>query len=112
MSGESGLSLVKWVQSVGKEEWAWEVFDFEMLGDKEMEEEMMGLMQLALLCVATLPKDRPKMSMVHRMIEDIRTKGARNGGTICIWNDFSSDSSPAQSEKTLQIGKSSIVLIS
>ncbi|XP_022730954.1 probable leucine-rich repeat receptor-like protein kinase At1g68400 [Durio zibethinus] len=101
VSGESGVSLVKWVQSVGKEEWAWEVFDFEMLGDKEMEEEMMGLMQVALLCVATLPKDRPKMSMVHRMIEDIRTKGARNGGTICILNDFSSDSSPTLSERTL-----------
>ncbi|XWS17634.1 hypothetical protein CRYUN_Cryun33cG0084200 [Craigia yunnanensis] len=101
VSGESGMSLVKWVQSVGKEEWAWEVFDFEMLGDKEMEEEMVGLMQLALLCVATLPKDRPKMNMVHKMIEDIRTKGARNGGTICILNDFSSDSSPAHSERTL-----------
>ncbi|XWS26414.1 hypothetical protein CRYUN_Cryun26dG0030400 [Craigia yunnanensis] len=101
VSGESGMNLVKWVQSVGKEEWAWEVFDFEMLGEKEMEEEMVGLMQVALLCVATLPKDRPKMSMVHRMIEDIRTKGARKGGTICILNDFSSDSSPVQSERTL-----------
>ncbi|XVF35333.1 hypothetical protein REPUB_Repub18cG0136500 [Reevesia pubescens] len=101
VSGESGMSLVKWVQSVGKEEWAWEVFDFEMLGDKEMEEEMVGLMQVALLCVATLPKDRPKMSMVHRMIEDIRTKDARNGGTICILNVFSSDSSPTLSDRTL-----------
>ncbi|KAK6236737.1 Protein kinase domain - like 10 [Theobroma cacao] len=101
VSGESGMSLVKWVQSVGKEEWAWEVFDFEMLGDKAMEEEMVGLMQVALLCVAALPKDRPKMSMVHRMIEDIGSKGATNGGTISILNDFSSDSSPALSERTL-----------
>ncbi|XVE53896.1 hypothetical protein DITRI_Ditri03aG0038800 [Diplodiscus trichospermus] len=101
VSGESGMSLVKWVKSVGKEEWAWEVFDFEMLGDKEMEEEMVGLMQVALLCVATLPKDRPKMSMAARMIEDIRSKGATNGRSICILNDFSSDSSPAQSERTL-----------
>ncbi|OMO66940.1 hypothetical protein CCACVL1_20904, partial [Corchorus capsularis] len=75
VSGESGIvSLVKWVQSVAKEDWGWEVFDFEMLGDKVMEEEMVGLMQVALLCVATLPKDRPKMSMVNRMIEDIGTK--------------------------------------
>lgn len=103
-SGGSGMSLVKWVQSVEKEEWAWEVFDYEMLGDKEMEEEMMGLMQVALLCVATLPKDRPKMGMVQQMIEDIRTKCARNGvggGTICILNDLSSDSSPALSDRTL-----------
>ncbi|XP_022750088.1 probable leucine-rich repeat receptor-like protein kinase At1g68400 [Durio zibethinus] len=101
VSGESGMSLVKWIQSVGKAEWAWEVFDFEMLGDREMEEEMVDLMQVALFCVASLPKDRPKMSMVHRMIEDVRTKGARNGGTICILNDFSSDSSPALSERTI-----------
>ncbi|XVF89090.1 hypothetical protein PTKIN_Ptkin19aG0102700 [Pterospermum kingtungense] len=104
VSGESGMSLVKWVQSVDKEEWAWELFDFEMLGDKEMEEEMVELMQVALLCVATLPKDRPKMSMVEKMIEDIGTKGARNGGeTGSILNDLSSDSSPALSDRTLTL---------
>ncbi|KAH1056807.1 hypothetical protein J1N35_034872 [Gossypium stocksii] len=102
-SGESGMSLVRWVQSVGKEEWGWEVFDFEMLGDKVMEGEMVGLMQVALLCVATLPKDRPKMSVVHGMIEDIRGQGRRNGGNrmVSILNDFSSDSSPSHSERNL-----------
>ncbi|OMO86563.1 hypothetical protein COLO4_21065 [Corchorus olitorius] len=107
VSGESGIvSLVKWVQSVAKEDWGWEVFDFEMLGDKVMEEEMVGLMQVALLCVATLPKDRPKMSMVNRMIEDIGTKGAKNGGSrISVLNDFSLDSSPALSDRNLSFNR-------
>lgn len=68
-------SMAKWVQSVGREEWTWEVLDFELLRYRDMEEEMMGLLQVALLCLATLPKQRPTMGMVHRMIEDIRTKG-------------------------------------
>ncbi|KAE8689093.1 hypothetical protein F3Y22_tig00110944pilonHSYRG00137 [Hibiscus syriacus] len=53
-----------------RKEWGWEVFDFEMLGDKVMENEMAGLMQVALLCVAALPKDRPKMSVVHGMMRN------------------------------------------
>ncbi|KAK8602463.1 hypothetical protein V6N13_057908 [Hibiscus sabdariffa] len=102
---DGGMSLVKWVQSVGKEEWAWEVFDFEMLGDKVMENEMVGLMQVALLCVATLARDRAKMSVVHGMIEDIRGKSGRSGGNgmVSILDDFSSDSSPSQSDRTLGV---------
>lgn len=68
-------SMVKWVQSIGREEWTWELLDFELLRYRDMEEEMMGLLQVALLCLAELPKQRPRMGMVHRMIEDIRTKG-------------------------------------
>lgn len=101
-NGEGETSLVKWVQRVAREEWTWEVFDFELLRYKEMEEEMVGLMQVALLCLAPFPRDRPKMSMVHMMIEDIRTKGGRQlGDRSSIMNDLSSDSSPSLSESTL-----------
>ena len=84
-TGEGETSLVKWVQRVAREEWTWEVFDFELLRYKEMEEEMVGLMQVALLCLAPFPRDRPKMNMVHMMIEDIRTKGRRQiGDRSCL----------------------------
>ncbi|KAF2287026.1 hypothetical protein GH714_037060 [Hevea brasiliensis] len=106
-SGEGETSLVRWVQRVRREEWTWEVFDFELYSCKEMEEEMVALMQVALLCLAPLPRDRPKMSMVLRMIEDIRTKGAREGGTPnSILNDLSSESSPPLSENTNNISSS------
>ncbi|KAJ9183583.1 hypothetical protein P3X46_007416 [Hevea brasiliensis] len=106
-SGEGETSLVRWVQRVRREEWTWEVFDFELYSCKEMEEEMVALMQVALLCLAPLPRDRPKMSMVLRMIEDIRTKGAREGGTPnSILNDLSSESSPSLSENTNNISSS------
>lgn len=98
--GDGELGIVKWVQMMGQDESAWEVFDFELIMDKEMEEEMRALLQVALLCLAPLPKDRPNMSIVHRMIEDIRTKGSIDGCANSIMNNISSDSSPSQSENT------------
>lgn len=98
--GDGELGIVKWVQMMGQDESAWEVFDFELIMDKEMEEEMRALLQVALLCLAPLPKDRPSMSIVHRMIEDIRTKGSIDGCANSIMNNISSDSSPSQSENT------------
>ena len=59
---------------------------------------MMAVLQLALLCVAQVPKDRPKMSMVHRTIEDIRMRGGREVGAKSIFNDLSFDSSPSPSK--------------
>ncbi|KAF5748323.1 putative Leucine-rich repeat transmembrane protein kinase family protein [Tripterygium wilfordii] len=98
-SGEGQESLVKWVQSLGREEWTWEVFDYELMRYKENKQEMVALMEVGLLCLTSLGKDRPKMSMVHSMIEGIRTKGAI-GGVNCVVNNLSSDSSPALSEGT------------
>lgn len=102
MAAEEGeVNLVKWVvQRVAPdlEECARQVFDFELLAYKEMEVEMIAVLQLALLCVAQLPKDRPKMSVVHRMIEDIRVRGGREVGAKSIFNDISFDSSPSPSE--------------
>ncbi|KAK9102567.1 hypothetical protein Sjap_019821 [Stephania japonica] len=48
-NGEGGTSIIKWVQSVGRGELASEVFDFELLSYKEMEEEMVALLQVAFL---------------------------------------------------------------
>ncbi|KAL6215307.1 hypothetical protein ACLB2K_014738 [Fragaria x ananassa] len=100
MAGEEGeMSLVEWVNlAVKKECGTWEVFDFELSSDKEMEEEMWALFQVGLLCVAAQPKDRPTMNMVRNMIEDIRKKGVREDGTVSILDDISfGTSSPSQS---------------
>ncbi|XP_030490679.2 probable leucine-rich repeat receptor-like protein kinase At1g68400 [Cannabis sativa] len=52
-----------------------EVLDYELFVFKDvMEEEIIGLMEIARLCLAPLPKDRPDMNVVYRMIEDIRKK--------------------------------------
>lgn len=80
--GEGETSLAKWVEMRQEEEWTWEVFDFELWRYKEMEQEMKALLQIALLCLAPLPRDRPKMSMMHKMIEDIRMKGGQKDGVV------------------------------
>ena len=41
---------------------------------------MKSLLQIALLCFAPVPRDRPKMSIVHKMIEDIRIRIIKDGG--------------------------------
>ncbi|XP_050365054.1 probable leucine-rich repeat receptor-like protein kinase At1g68400 [Argentina anserina] len=97
MAGEEGeMSLVEWVNTAVKKECGtWEVFDFELLSDKEMEEEMWALLQVGLLCLGAQPKDRPTMNMVINMMEDIRKKGVRADGTRSILDDISYDTSSA-----------------
>ncbi|XP_074359896.1 putative inactive receptor kinase At2g26730 [Apium graveolens] len=69
-TGEEGIDLPRWVQSVGKENWAAEVFDTELLRYEDVEEEMGQLLQIAMTCVATVPNQRPAMLDVVRLIED------------------------------------------
>ncbi|KAH7434888.1 hypothetical protein KP509_06G039600 [Ceratopteris richardii] len=63
--------LPKWVQSVVQEEWTSEVFDLELLRYKDVEEEMVTMLQIAMACVSRAPEQRPRMSQVVKMIEDI-----------------------------------------
>lgn len=69
--GEEGIDLPKWVQSVVQEEWTAEVFDLELLRYKNVEEEMVAMLQIAMSCVSQFPENRPKMNQVVKMIEDI-----------------------------------------
>lgn len=72
-SGYGGaVDLPRWVQSVVREEWTAEVFDLELMRYKDIEEEMVGLLQIAMTCTTPSPDQRPKMSYVVKMIEDIR----------------------------------------
>lgn len=106
MAGEGeGADLTKWVRDIVREEPMSEVFDLELLSYREMEGEMVALLQVALLCLASMPRERPKMSVVYKMIEDIRARGCGGGGGGGVSHspslrDLSSNSSPCLSEDT------------
>ncbi|MCO5600663.1 hypothetical protein L7F22_054778 [Adiantum nelumboides] len=71
-SSEEGVDLPRWVQSVVREEWTAEVFDAELLRYGNIEEEMVQILQIAMACVAVSPDQRPTISQVVKMIEDVR----------------------------------------
>lgn len=72
---EEGFDLPRWVQSIVREEWTSEVFDYELLRDPNVEEEMVQLLQLAIDCAAQYPDKRPSMSKVTKFIEELSRSG-------------------------------------
>ncbi|XP_010251542.1 PREDICTED: probable inactive receptor kinase At4g23740 [Nelumbo nucifera] len=70
--GDEVVHLVRWVHSVVREEWTAEVFDVELMRYPNIEEEMVGMLQIAMACVVRMPEQRPKMPDVVKMLEDIR----------------------------------------
>ncbi|CAA6663708.1 unnamed protein product [Spirodela intermedia] len=62
----------RWVRSVVREEWTAEVFDAELMRYKNIEEDMVAMLQVAMACVGPRPEERPRMCEVVKMIEDIR----------------------------------------
>ncbi|XP_057983841.1 leucine-rich repeat receptor-like protein kinase PXC1 [Malania oleifera] len=71
---EEGLDLPKWVRSVVRDEWTAEVFDQELLRYKNIEEELVAMLQVGLACAAAQPEKRPSMVDVVKMIEEIRVE--------------------------------------
>lgn len=90
------VDLPRWVQSVVREEWTAEVFDLELMRYKDIEEEMVGLLQIAMSCTAASPDQRPKMSHVVKMIDEIRGVEVSPGHDTV---DYLSES-PSMSEDT------------
>ncbi|KAG4991269.1 hypothetical protein JHK87_024726 [Glycine soja] len=67
----TAVELPRWVRSVVREEWTAEVFDLELMRYKDIEEEMVALLQIAMACTATVPDQRPRMSHVSKIIEEL-----------------------------------------
>ncbi|EPS73049.1 hypothetical protein M569_01705, partial [Genlisea aurea] len=74
LTGKSPVDadLPRWVQSVVREEWTAEVFDLELMRYKDFEEEMVGLLQIAMVCTQISPDRRPKMSGVVKMMQELK----------------------------------------
>ncbi|XVF53461.1 hypothetical protein PTKIN_Ptkin05aG0101100 [Pterospermum kingtungense] len=70
--GEEIVHLVRWVHSVVREEWTAEVFDIELLRFPNIEEEMVEMLQIGMSCVVRIPEQRPKMSDLVKIVEEIR----------------------------------------
>ncbi|XP_047332464.1 probable inactive receptor kinase At1g48480 [Impatiens glandulifera] len=74
LMNEEGVDLPRWVQSVVREEWTNEVFDFELLRFQNVEEEMVQLLQMGIDCADQYPDRRPTMADVRRRIEAMSRK--------------------------------------
>lgn len=66
------VDLPRWVQSVVREEWTAEVFDLELMRYKDIEEEMVGLLQIGMACAQASPDQRPHLNQVVKMIDELR----------------------------------------
>ncbi|XBI28250.1 hypothetical protein VPH35_052520 [Triticum aestivum] len=102
-SPEDGkVDIPRWVRTVVREEWTSEVFDMELLRTRGAEDEMVALLQVALLCAADNPRERPRMAVVSKMIEDIRDRGSKRSKCSASPSQAgcSYDSSPCASEGT------------
>ncbi|KAJ0977821.1 hypothetical protein J5N97_013295 [Dioscorea zingiberensis] len=77
---EGVVDLPRWVQSVVREEWTAEVFDAELMRYPGVEEEMVGLLQVAMSCVSTMPDSRPDAGEVVRMIENVVGRAGDDDG--------------------------------
>lgn len=75
------MNLVTWIRSVVEKEWTGEVFDLEILSQSgEFDEEMVEMLQIGLACVAVKQQDRPHITKVVKLIEDIRSTDATECG--------------------------------
>ncbi|KAL3532032.1 hypothetical protein ACH5RR_005553 [Cinchona calisaya] len=71
---EQPVDLPKWVRSVVRDEWTAEVFDQELLRYKNIEEELVSMLHVAMACVVPQPEKRPTMAEVTKLIEEIRVE--------------------------------------
>ncbi|KAF8114849.1 hypothetical protein N665_0033s0039 [Sinapis alba] len=80
LTGKSEVAnLVRWVNSVVREEWTGEVFDEELMRCTQVEEEMVEMLQIGMVCTAKLAEKRPNMNEVVRMVEEIRPEKLVSG---------------------------------
>lgn len=76
--GDEVVHLARWVHSVVREEWTAEVFDVDLLRYPNIEEEIVEMLQIGMSCVVRMPEQRPKMTDLVRMVEDVRRGSTEN----------------------------------
>ncbi|KAL3613545.1 hypothetical protein CASFOL_034445 [Castilleja foliolosa] len=83
---EEGVDLPRWVQSVASEEWMDEVFDHELLRYKNVDGDMVRMLQLAVDCTAQYPDKRPTMDEVSDKIEVLcrQSSGDESGDIVGV----------------------------
>lgn len=96
IAGDEIIHLVRWVHSVVREEWTAEVFDIELLRYPNIEEEMVEMLQIAMSCVVKVPDQRPKMSDLVRLIENVGNRRASLEPKPKSENGASEDSTPSE----------------
>ncbi|CAI9094246.1 OLC1v1029949C1 [Oldenlandia corymbosa var. corymbosa] len=82
-----------------REEWTAEVFDMELLRYPNIEEELVEMLQIAMACVVRVPDQRPKMSEVVKMIENVRPGSAQSQNRTS-GNDSKSENGAAATTTT------------
>ncbi|XP_004503646.1 probable inactive receptor kinase At4g23740 [Cicer arietinum] len=111
--GDEIIHLVRWVHSVVREEWTAEVFDLELMRFPNIEEEMVEMLQIAMSCVVRMPDQRPKISEVVKMIENVRQIDAQTqqssdqnqaGLRLSSQHDNDNDKSPSCTSSPLPKG--------
>ncbi|KAM3301670.1 hypothetical protein P3S67_016172 [Capsicum chacoense] len=70
-TNEDGVDLLRWVQSVVREEWTIKVFDLEFLRYQNIEEDMVQLLQRAVDCTALYPDRRTSIPEITSRIEEL-----------------------------------------
>ncbi|KAJ6326662.1 hypothetical protein OIU78_013700 [Salix suchowensis] len=65
-------------RKAAQEEWTAEVFDVELMRYPNIEEEMVEMLQIAMSCVVRTPDQRPEMTDVVKMIENVRQINTEN----------------------------------
>ncbi|KAK6920746.1 Leucine-rich repeat [Dillenia turbinata] len=74
----NGFHLARWVHSVVKEEWTYEVFDRALVSEGASEERMVNMLQVALKCINPNPDARPIMNQVASMLNSIKEEEERS----------------------------------
>ncbi|AED94707.1 Protein kinase superfamily protein [Arabidopsis thaliana] len=73
LSLDENMDLASWIRSVVSKEWTGEVFDNELMMQMGIEEELVEMLQIGLACVALKPQDRPHITHIVKLIQDIPT---------------------------------------